>query len=113
MKHLKKFESFSLNEEELLSKARKFFTGYEDKEDKNKSKLDFISDLDKYEEIASKNPDKYVFNRDKLEKMAKSDSYKGSLKEITSRRNNKIYINYIDGETPFDTLSRSASKVVN
>ena len=63
MKHLRKFESFSVNEEE--GSFRKFFTGHSDKTEKFGSMKTFLADLDKFEKMAT-NDDNIVFNKEKL-----------------------------------------------
>ena len=50
------------------------------KKDAEKAKEDFIKSLDEAEEMVNKSPEKYVFNRDALEKKAASNKYRGGLR---------------------------------
>jgi hypothetical protein len=88
MKYLKTFESFSINEEEeIIGKVKKFFTGYETKEEKEAAKKNFEDQLAKAKEDFQKDPKEwgvaYQNNFDgiakKLSKEAESDSYRGDL----------------------------------
>jgi hypothetical protein len=107
MKHLKKFESFNtINEEEGL---RKFFTGHDSAEAKEKAKQEFIAALDKAEEKVKTNPKEYVFNRASLEKKAKDNNYKGGLRIQQGGRDPRIYIVYDNGASGFEELASSAS----
>jgi hypothetical protein len=88
MKYLKTFESFSINEEEeIIGKVKKFFTGYETKEEKEAAKKNFEDQLAKAEEDFQKDPKEWhdAYQNDfegiakKLSKEAESDSYRGDL----------------------------------
>jgi|LakMenEpi03Aug12_release.lakeMendotaPanAssembly.Ray.scaffolds.fasta_scaffold454045_3 hypothetical protein len=105
MKHLKKFESFSLNEEE--GSFRKFFTGHSDKTEKFGTMKTFLADLDKFEDIAAGNED-IVFNREKLIQQAKENNYKGHLEERDSRSGG-TYIIYVTGASDFDKVASMAA----
>jgi hypothetical protein len=112
MKHIKTFESYSLNEEE--GKFRKFFTGHESKEDRNKAMLDFQKALDEAEEKVSKNPDDYVFNRENLEKQAKENNYKGGIRiQRGGRRSDKVFVVYDKGVTGFEDIAGAAGGETN
>lgn len=109
MKYLKTFENYSINEEELFDKAKKFFTGHESKEAKEKAKSDFIKALDEAEELVSENPEGYVFNRANLEKKAKDNKYRGGLRiQRGGRDTSRVYIVYDEGATGFEQLSSGA-----
>lgn len=107
MKHLKTFESYSINEEEGV---RKFFTGYSSKKDAEKSKEDFIKALDEAEEMVNKSPEKYSFNRERLEKKAASNKYRGGLRiQRGGRDRSRTYIVYDEGSTGFQNAVSGTS----
>jgi len=105
MKHLRKFESFSVNEEE--GSFRKFFTGHSDKAEKFGSMKTFLADLDKFEKMAAEDED-IVFDREKLTKQAKENNYKGHLEERDSRTGG-TYIIYVTGASDFDKIAGAAA----
>lgn len=112
MKHLKTFESFSINEEE--NRFRKFLTGHESKESRDKAMVDFHKALDEAEEKVSKDPEAYVFNRESLEKKAKENNYKGGLRIQRGGRDSKrVYVVYDDGITGFQDLASGAGGETN
>lgn len=103
MKHLKTFESYSINEEEGI---RKFFTGHSSKKDAEKAKEDFYKALDEAEEKYNEFPDKYVFNRKSLEKKAASNKYRGGLRiQIGGRDKSRAYVVYDEGTTGFQDIT--------
>ena len=104
MKHLRKFESFSVNEEGSFTK---FFTGHSDKTEKFGTMKTFLADLDKFEKMASKDKD-IVFNREKLIQQAKENNYKGHLEERDSRTGG-TYIIYVTGSSDFDKIANAAA----
>jgi len=104
MKHLRKFESFSVNEEGSFTK---FFTGHSDKTEKFGTMKTFLADLDKFEEMATKDKD-IVFNREKLIQQAKENNYKGHLEERDSRTGG-TYIIYVTGSSDFDNIANAAA----
>jgi len=105
MKHLRKFESFSVNEEE--GSFRKFFTGHSDKAEKFGSMKTFLADLDKFEKMAAGNED-IVFNKEKLIQQAKENNYKGHLEERDSRSGGTFII-YVTGASDFDNIANAAA----
>lgn len=115
MKYLKTFESYSINEEEeLFDKAKKFFTGHEGKEAKEKAKADFLKSLAEAEELVSKNPEGYVFNKSNLEKKAEENNYKGGLRiQRGGRDTSRVYIVYDEGVSGFQQIAGAASREVN
>jgi len=106
MKHIKTFESFSVNEEEGIFK--KFFTGHEDKEAKEAAKAAFYSELDKMEE-ENKGNENFVLNRSLLEKDAKENDYKGRLDARRSARDGKTYVLYVPGVTGLQNLASGST----
>lgn len=106
MKHLKKFESFSINEEEGI---RKFFTGHDSSKDRDRAIKDFRKALDQAEAEVQKNPQNYVFNRENLEKKAKEDNYKGGLRIQRGGRSSKMYVVYDTGATGFEKLAAASA----
>lgn len=111
MKYLKTFENYSINEEEeILGKAKKFFTGYESGEERDQAMLKFIDALDEAEELVSKNPEGYVFNRARLEKQAKENNYKGGIRiQRGGRDSSRVYIVYDKGITGFEKAASGAA----
>jgi hypothetical protein len=111
MKYLKTFESFSpINEEEeIFGKARKFFTGHESSEDRDKAMLDFHKALDDAEAAVSRNPEGYVFNREALEKQAADNNYRGGIRvQRGGRDKSRLYVVYDEGATGFEELASAA-----
>ena len=106
MKHLKTFESFSLNEEE--GKFRKFFTGHEDKGAKEATKESFYAELDKFEKEAQED-DNMVFNRANLEAKAKENNFKGKLVARESASDNRVYVVYEKGRSGFENIASAAA----
>jgi UDP-2,3-diacylglucosamine pyrophosphatase LpxH len=109
MKHLKTFESFSVNEEE--GKFRKFFTGHDDKASKEATKEKFYADLDKFEQEA-KEDSNMVCNRDFIEKKAIDNNFKGKLVARQSASDNKVYVIYETGRTGLEELGTVAAGTV-
>ena len=105
MKHLRKFESFSVNEEE--GSFRKFFTGHSDKTEKFGSMKTFLTDLDKFEKMAA-NDDNIIFNKEKLIQQAKDNGYKGRL-EFRDSRSGGTYIIYVNGSSEFQKIAGAAA----
>lgn len=108
MKYLKKFENYSpINEEE--EGIRKFFTGHDSKDDRDKAMLDFHKALDDAQAAVDKNPEGYVFNRERLEAEAKENNYRGGLRiQRGGRDKSRMYVVYDEGATGFQTLASSA-----
>lgn len=116
MKYLKKFESYSpINEEEeILKGAKKFFTGFGSKEEKEEAKENFVKALDEAEALVEKDPKGYVFNRKNLEKIAKDNNYKGGLRiQKGGRDASRIFIVYDKGVTGFSKAASAASTKVD
>lgn len=106
MKHLKTFESFSINEEEGI---RKFFTGHDSSEDRDKAMLNFTKALDAAEASVNKDPEKYVFDREALEAQAKENNYLGGLRTQRGGRNtSKMYVVYDPKGTGWNALTSAA-----
>ena len=111
MKYLKTFENYSpVNEEE--EGIRKFFTGHDSSDDRDEAMVAFNKALDDAEEAANKNPKAYSFNRERLEKEASDNNYKGGLRIQRGGRKDKspgqasanssrMYVVYDDGVTGF------------
>jgi len=117
MKHIKTFESFSINEEEgffgdktkeLLAKGKKFVTGHESDEAKETAKAAFYSELDRMQEENQGNSN-YVLNRSLLEKKAKENDFKGKLEERQSQNDGKIYVMYVNGVTGLEDIAKTAT----
>lgn len=102
MKHLKTFETHSINEEEGL---KKFFTGYDSKEEKESAKQEFYKALEEAKAKVSEDPNKYSFNEKALIKKAESDNFKGGLRIQKGGRSNKVYVVYDKGVTGFDKVA--------
>lgn len=101
MKYLKTFESYSpINEEE--EGIRNFFTGHDSRADRDEAMVSFRKALDDAEEAANKNPKGYVFNRERLEKEASDNNYKGGLRiQRGGRDKARMYVVYDEGTTGF------------
>jgi hypothetical protein len=62
MKYLKTFENYQINEEEeIIGKVRKFFTGYETGEDKQKAMVAFEKALGEITAEYNKSPESWVY----------------------------------------------------
>lgn len=116
MKHLKKFESFAINEEEgLIGGVKKFFTGHESSEAKKEAKDKFMISLSEAESELKSNPSDYPQSdnwepvKQKLIKQAEENNFNGSLKTQQSSRNGGLYIIYKDGSTGMKNLASGAS----
>lgn len=106
MKHIKKFESYSVNEEEGI---RKFFTGHDTSEDKNKAKVEFMKSLDEAEAEVNKKPESYVFNKEALLKAASENNYLGGLRtQVGGRDKSKYYVVYDPKSTGWNSLTSAA-----
>ena len=120
MKHLKKFESYSVETNEGLKdtvkkaaqKTKKFFKGHESKEAYEKAQKKLMNDLDKMEKKAEKN-DKMVFDRKDLEKQAKENKFLGGFKETKSAKTGKVHVVYNEGTTEFEDLASGAAGATN
>lgn len=106
MKHLKRFETYSINEEE--GKISQFFRGHDSSEDRDSKMREFFKELDSYEEQA-KGDDDIVFNREFLEKQAKENNYKGHLEERRSAGTGKNHIFYVTGKSDFQKIAGLAA----
>jgi signal transduction histidine kinase len=72
----------------------------------------FYKDLHKYEELVSKAPSAYVFEKSILEDKAKENNYYGSISIMKGGRNkSKIYILYKDGNKYTEFSSGTKIKV--
>ena len=105
MKHLKRFETYSINEEE--GRISQFFRGHDSSEERDSKMREFYKELDSYEEQA-KNDSEIVFNRSSLEKKAKDNNYKGRL-EARDSRSGGTYIIYVDGMSDFNKITNAAA----
>ena len=108
MKHLSTFESFSINEEGIFSKAKKWATGHEDSTERFGTMKSFLSDLKNFEEEAN-NDDNIVFNKAKLEKDAKENNYLGKLDKRVGGASNKEYVIYVPGRSGLQTVAGAAA----
>lgn len=107
MKYLKTFENYSpINEEE--EGIRKFFTGH-DKGERDKAMLDFHKALDEAQAKVDESPEKYVFNREQLEKKASENNYLGGLRiQRGGRDKTRMYVVYDEGATGFEDIASGA-----
>jgi hypothetical protein len=115
MKHIKKFENFSINEEEgILGGAKKFFTGHESSSEKEEARKKFMNDLAEAEDKLKSDPDEYPQsrkweeNKKDLIKKAEEDNFNGGLKTQSSRSGG-MYIIYKEGTTGFKSLVSGSS----
>jgi hypothetical protein len=106
MKHIKTFESYSLNEEEGL---RKFFTGHDSSEDRDKAMIEFNKALAEAEADVNKNPEQYVFNKEALLKAASENNYLGGLRiQVGGRDKSRYYVVYDQKSTGWNSLTSAA-----
>jgi hypothetical protein len=112
MKYIKTFENFSpINEEE--EGIKKFFTGHDSKEAREKAEADFNKFISECEDYIKSNPEKaknLVFKKDQLEKAAKEDNYKGGTRLVKSNKDGKTYVTYKKGITGFQSLTSAAGE---
>ena len=109
LKNIKSFEAYSINEE---GKFRNFFKGHEDDADRDNKRDKILADLDKYEKMAEKDPDKYVFNRETLENQAKENDFLGEiwLNSNAYERTGKIWVQYEKGYSSFSKMAGAAGR---
>lgn len=89
---------------------RKFFTGHESSEDRDKAMMSFHKALDDAQAAVDKAPEKFVFNRESLEAKAKANNYKGGLRiQKGGRDKSRAYVVYDEGATGFQDLASAAS----
>ena len=116
MKHLKTFESHSLETNEGLKDigdtVKKFATGYKNKAEKDKAVKEFNITLNKLEAESKKNKD-VVFNRKGLEKRAKDNKYRGELKKVKSAKDGKMHVVFDVKNTKFQDLASGASHSIH
>lgn len=115
MKHLKTFESFSINEEEeILGGVKKFFTGHESSAAKEEAKEKFMAALDEAEKELKADPDDYPQSKNweaskkSLIEKAKENNFNGGLR-VQRSATGGMYIIYKDGVTGFQSLASGAS----
>jgi lambda repressor-like predicted transcriptional regulator len=111
LRKLKPFNAYGINEEEGV--IRKFFTGHESAEAKANAEKEFTKALDEAEALVKKNPSKYKFNREALEKKAKENSYRGGLRIQQGGRDPRIFVVYDEGTTGLEQMASGASGEVN
>jgi hypothetical protein len=108
MKHLKTFENYSVNEEEIFGGVKKFFTGHEDDESKSKAKEEFMKSVADVESQVSKDPEAYIFKKDELMKQAEENNYLGALRVQRGGRSPKIFVVYDPKATGMENLASAA-----
>ena len=114
MKHLKTFEGFSINEEEILSGVKKFFTGHESSAAKDEAKDKFMIALEEAEKELMADPDEYPQaerwekTKESLIKKAEEDNFKGGLR-VQSSYDGGTYVIYKRGVSGFQALASGAS----
>lgn len=105
MKHLKTFESYSINEEEgILGNIRKKFTGHESGDAKASAEKRINDKLAELEEKAKDG--KLVFNKEFLFKKAKENNFLGDFEERASAKDGKINVVYVKKNTPVEDFAR-------
>lgn len=88
---------------------RKFLTGHSSKEDKENKKTEMIKQLDEIEEMVSKNPEEYSFNRSSIERKAKDNNYRGGIRVQRGGNSDKIFVVYDEGMSGLESLSKQGS----
>lgn len=99
------------NDEEKIDEGalRKFLTGHDSPEDRDKAMIEFHKALDEAQAAVDKAPEKFVFSRDKLEKKARANNYKGGLRiQRGGRDKSRFYVVYDEGVTGFQQLASGA-----
>ncbi len=91
MKHIKTFESFSINEEEGIWGDVKNWVGIEKDSEVSKREKDFLIDLEKIEQEVD-GATNVIFAKDKLIKQAEENSYRGKLEISPSRSGNNVVV---------------------
>ena len=105
MKHLKTFESYSINEEEgIFGNIRKKLTGHESGSDKAAAEKRINDRLDELEEKAKNG--KLVFNRALLLKKAKENNFLGDFEERKSAKDGSVVVVYAKKNTPVEDFAR-------
>lgn len=106
MKHIKTFENYSVNEE---GDIRKFITGHNSSEDRDKKMMEFIKALDKAEADVKEKPELYMFNKEALLKAASENNYLGGLRtQVGGRDKSKYYVVYDKETTGWENLASAA-----
>lgn len=104
MGKIKNFEDFNEG-------VRKFFTGYNTSEDKEKAKEKILSDITKkvtdMVELGNLDKEKANVKIESLTKQAEDDNWKGKILIRKSPRGG-IFVVYEKGDSPFQSLSKSA-----
>lgn len=109
MKNIKNFDEF--NE----SKVLKFFTGHENKEEREKRKNEFEKELDELGKKIEETPEDYAQSKNwndiksKLSQKAKSNNYKGKLRKQRGGRDTRYFIVYDEGKSGFGDIISGAS----
>lgn len=104
-------EDCNENDDEKIDEGafRKFFTGHESGEARDKAMMDFHKALDDAQAAVDKAPEKFVFNREALETKAKKNNYKGGLRiQRGGRDKSRVYVVYDDGITGFQNIASAA-----
>lgn len=105
MKHLKTFESYSINEEEgILGNIRKKFTGHESSDDKASAEKRINDRLAELEEKAKDG--KLVFDKELLFKKAKENNFLGDFEERKSAKDGNTFVVYVKKNTPVEDFAR-------
>ena len=107
MKHIKTFESFSINEEEGVWGDFKSWTGIEADAEVSKREKDFLKDLQEIEEKVE-GATNVVFPKNNLIKQAKENSYRGKLEIAGSRTGNNVVV-YKPEHTGLQKLAKNAT----
>jgi hypothetical protein len=107
MKHIKTFESFSINEEEGVWGDFKSFAGIEDNAEVMKRKEKFLADLQEIEKEVEGSTN-VVFNKESLVKQAKDNSYRGKLEIAGSRTGNNVVVYKVE-HTGLEKLAKVAT----
>ena len=94
MKHIKTFESFSINEEEGIWGDVKSWVGIEADAEVSKRETNFLTKLAEIEEqvTSRKLGTNIVFSKNKLIKQAKENSYRGTLEIVPSITGNNVVV---------------------
>lgn len=117
MKHLKTFEQLNNQEginEDIWGSVNKWATGYENKGEKEEKKNAILDQLNAIEDKVKQDPDKWVFNRAKLEKSAEENNYRGELRtQRGGRDRDRVYVVWDNKASGIQNIAKAASNSTN
>lgn len=117
MKHLKTFESFSPNTDLVDEGIKRFFTGYDSKEEMESKKLEILNKIDQLESESKRTGKLHTwvykngrwqssgsFIKSDLIEPAEKNNWKGTVSRSKSDKKGISYVGYNDGKTPLHSM---------